>query len=202
MSLHAKATEYGIVSSSREENEKLFRKILDGKRAAKRLVEGNMAYVVSKVKSFLYEYTGFEFLRDDLISEGFLVLTRIAENVAQNGEMNEEDFSPQGMISVSLRNAWINMIRVEREIPLTDAIAETHIHSEADVVDLKLDILSCCENDRERQVVEYRCQGLGDENIGAMFGVTKARIGQIRNKIFERFQKKPDSSGSSDAQRP
>ena len=92
MNLHKKATECGITPSSKAENENLFRKITtcrkvvqEGKQAAERLIEGNMAYVVSKVESFLDEYTDYEYLRDDLISEGFLTLARVADNLRKSG---------------------------------------------------------------------------------------------------------------------
>ncbi len=189
MSLHKKAKERGITPSSREENERLFHRIIDGRVATQRLVEGNMAYVVHKAESFLDEHFEFEYLKDDLISEGFLVLTRIGENVARGGEVHEEDFSPQGMISVSLRNAWLNMIRLERETPLTNAIAGTLMYDESVVIDLRLDILACCEDDRERQVIEHRCQGLMDEQIGVLLSISNRRVGQIREEIFQRFQK-------------
>jgi DNA-directed RNA polymerase specialized sigma subunit len=197
MKLQQKANECGITPSSKEENEKLFRDLIEagkdgdteaGIRASQRLVEGNMGYVVAKVDSFLDEHTDFGFLRDDLVSEGFLVLARIAKTVMENGDIDEEEFNPQAMMSVSLRNAFLNMIRLERESPLTDAIEDNCIYDEAKVRDLRLDILACCTNDMERETVRLRCDGLTDDQIANKLGAGRRHICRIREALYERFQ--------------
>jgi len=189
MSLHKKALECGIIPSNREENEQLFTDIVRGHKAAKRLVEGNMGYVVKKVEAFLDEHPDFAYLRDDLHSEGFLVLSRIAQSVA---EVCEDDFNPQGMISVSLRNAFLNMIRLERHVPLTDAITETHTYSEGAACDLKLDIFDCCEDERERQIVHLRGEGLLDDKIAERLHIGRQWVSKTRQAIYERFQEKQE----------
>ena len=195
MNLHKKATECGITPSSKAENEDLFRKITtcrkvtqEGKEAAERLIEGNMAYVVSKVESFLDEYTDYEYLRDDLISEGFLTLAKVADNLRKSEAVDEEEFNPQAMISVSLRNAFLNMIRVERETAMTDALESTLTYDDSAAIDLKLDILACCENDRDREIVRLRCDGLNDSRIGERLGLHRTQVCRRRQALHERFQ--------------
>jgi len=189
MSLYKKALECGIASSNREENEQLFADIVRGHKAAQRLAEGNMGYVIKKVNGFLKEHPTFAYLRDDLNSEGFFVLSRIAQSVT---EVCKNDFNPQGMISVSLRNAFLNMIRLERHVPLTDAIAETHTYSEGSATDLRLDIFDCCEDERERQIVHLRGGGLLDDEIAERLHIGRQWVSKTRQAIYERFQEKQE----------
>lgn len=188
MSLLKTAKEHGITSSSREENRELFQQIAAGGRAKQRLVEGNMAYVVTKVDRFLIEFPSYNYLRDDMISQGFLVLARIAEKVEGDGDVSEDNFAPQGLMSLSLRNEFLMMIHVEREVPLTDAITENLLCDTMPVTDLKLDILACCVDDLDREIVRLRCEGLLDPRIGEILGYTSQHISRLRSNIFERLQ--------------
>jgi DNA-directed RNA polymerase specialized sigma subunit len=192
MSLHKKAIECGITSSCRDENESLFRRIIAGKKAARRLVEGNMAYVVSKVENFLDEFPDYRYLKDDLISEGFLVVARISRVIEQQGEVSEDCFNPQGLLSVSLRNQFLTTIDLERNVPLTEAVANTLVRDDTAAQDLMLDILSCCEDGREEKIIRLRCEGLTDKQIGPEVGLTKMHVSRLRQKIYERFQEKQE----------
>ena len=186
MSLHKKALECGITSSCPEENSALFDSIITGNKAAQRLVEGNMGYVVTKVECFLDEHPDFRYFKDDLISEGFLVLTRISWTLK---EVSEDEFAPQALISVSLRNAFLDMIAKEREVPLTDAIADCLKYDTTPTTDMKLDILTCCQNRIEERIVQLRCEGLMDCRIALSLGMSVRHIGRLRQEIFDRFQK-------------
>jgi DNA-directed RNA polymerase specialized sigma subunit len=190
MSLHKKAVECGITPSSRDENESLFRRIIAGKKAARRLVEGNMAYVVSKVENFLDEFPDYRYLKDDLVSEGFLVVARIARVIEERGEVSEECFNPQGLLSVSLRNQFFKMTDLERDVPLTEAIANTLVRDDTATQDLKLDILSCCKDGLEEEIVRLRCDGLNDIHISRKLGMTPKHVSRLRQEIHERFQEK------------
>lgn len=176
-----------ITPSDVEENVKLFNEIMAGKKAMERLIEGNMAYVVSKVAFFLADFPTFKYLQEDLISEGFLVLTRIAKKL---GTVAAKDFNPQGMISRSLRNAFLNVIRSERSmnVPLTEEIESTLTYEAMSAVDLKLDILGCCKDGLEEQIVRLRCEGLEDEAIAIQLGASKATICRTRQAIYQRYR--------------
>lgn len=178
-----------ITPSDVEENVKLFNEIRVGKKAMERLIEGNMAYVVSKVAFFLADFPAFQYLQDDLISEGFLVLTRLAEKLG-NRTVAAEDFNPQGMISRSLRNAFLNVIRSERTptVQLTNEIESTLTYEAMTTIDLKLDILNCCKDGLEEQIVRLRCEGLEDEAIAIQLGASKATICRTRQAIYKRYQ--------------
>ena len=149
-----------------------------------------MAYVISKVDAFLDEYTSVEYLRDDLISEGFLTLAKVADNLMKGGEVDEADFNPQAMISVSLRNAFLNLVRVERETPMTDAIESTLTYDDSAAIDLKLDILACCKDDRDREIARLRCDGLNDTQIGKRLGLHQVHVSRLRQALCARFQEK------------
>lgn len=185
MSLHKKALECGITPSCQEENRGLFDSIIRGNKAAQRLVEGNMAYVVNKVIRFLDEHPGFGYLKDDLVSEGFFVLTRLANTLK---EVGEDGFSPQALISVSLRNAFLDMIGKEREVPLTDVIVDNLKYDTTPTTDMRLDILACCLNGTEERIVQLRCEGLTDHRIALLLGMSVRHVGRLRQEIFGRFQ--------------
>lgn len=185
MTLHKKAIECGITSSCREENRALFDRIIAGNKAAQRLVEGNMGYVVAKVECFIDEYSNYGYLKDDLISEGFLVLARIADTLK---EVNEDEFAPQALMSKSLHNAFVQMVLKEQGTTLTDAIADTHTHDPTPITDMKNDILACCLNVTEERIVQLRCEGLMDNRIAILVGISIRHVGRLRQEIFERFQ--------------
>jgi DNA-directed RNA polymerase specialized sigma subunit len=189
MSLLKTAKEHGITPSSRVENRELFQQIAAGSPQAKqRLMEGNMAYVVNKVDRFLDEIQGFNHLRDDLISQGFLVLARIAQKVEKDGVVAEKDFAPQGLMSRALRNDFLKMVYGERQVPLTEAVAETLLYDTEDERDLKLDILTCCENEVETEIVNLRCEGLVDHQIAGRLGISERYVGVLRQKIHRKLQ--------------
>jgi len=185
MSLHKKALECGITPSCQTENRTLFHSILKGNQAKTRLVEGNMAYVVATVETFLDAHSDFAYLKDDLISEGFLVLARVADTLS---EVHTDDFFPQGLMARSLRNAFLNMIRVEREVPLTDAISNNLMCDMMPAINLKLDILDCCRTDIDREIIRLRCDGLIDKRIGRLLGLSERHVGRLRAEILARFQ--------------
>lgn len=60
-----------------EENEALYHRIRTGDTAAiSEMIERNMPGVISRVGEFLRLYPRFSYLRDDLVSEGFMALTK------------------------------------------------------------------------------------------------------------------------------
>ena len=186
MSLHKKALECGITPSCRKENRSLFDSIIAGNKAAQRLVEGNMGYVVTKVECFLDEHPDFRYFKDDLISEGFLVLTRIADTLK---EVAEDEFAPQGLISTALQYAFVRMTEKEREVPLSDVIADNLGYDDTPATDMKLDIFACCQNITETRIVQLRCEGLMDSHIATLLGMSKRHVGRLRDELLDRFQK-------------
>jgi hypothetical protein len=193
MSLREKAAELDIQPSNKEENVELFVQIAEGARtreeAHKRFVEGNMAYVVFKANAWLEVHPAFEYLRDDLIGEGFLVLTRIANRVAKIG-IREENFNVQGMISTSLQRAFTRLAHREGPmIPLSPSIERDHIYETPEATDVMSDILSCCDNEREERIVTLRSQGLTDDQIAPMVGYRQgATVWSVRKQIQQRYE--------------
>jgi DNA-directed RNA polymerase specialized sigma24 family protein len=61
--------------------------------------------------------------------------------------------------------------------------------NETDEVDL---ILSCCESDYEREIVQMRLDGYTDTEIAAKFNVTRPAITARRRVIFNRYRTKKE----------
>lgn len=188
MSLHEKAVELKIKPANREENTELLAQIATGERAHERFIEGNMAYVIFKVGKWLDEHPEYEYLKDDLISEGFLVLAKIAKRVAIMGDIGD-DSNAQGLITISLGRAFDRMSGYERHIPLTPEIENHHTYETLNSSDVLSDILTCCEDSRERRIVILRSRGLHDEQIAPLLGFShKNAVWRIRQEIEKRYQ--------------
>lgn len=188
MSLHAKAVELKIKSANRKENTNLLAQIATGERAHERFIEGNMAYVIFKVGKWLDEHPEYEYLKDDLISEGFLVLAKIAKRVAIVGDLGD-DSNAQGLITMSLGRAFDRLASHERHAILTPEIVNHHTYEMPITTDILSDILSCCKDQRERRIVILRSRGLTDEQIAPVLGFAdKSGVWKIRQEIEKRYQ--------------
>lgn len=188
MSLHKKAVELKIKAANRKENTELLAQIATGERAHERFIEGNMAYVIFKAGKWLDENPEYEYLKDDLIGEGFLVLAKIAKRVAIMGDIGD-DSNAQGLITMSLGRAFDRMAGHERHILLTPEIENHHTYETSDLPDVLSDILTCCEDSRERRVVILRSRGLTDEQIVPILGFPhKTAVWRCRQEIEKRYQ--------------
>jgi RNA polymerase sigma factor (sigma-70 family) len=92
-----------------DENDALYHRIHGGDRAAiKEMIERNTPLVLSRVGNFLKEYHRFNHLKDDLVSEGYLSLTRTV-----NKFTTDTVEKPTGQIVFELDKAFGNYIDQE-----------------------------------------------------------------------------------------
>jgi len=171
--------------SNREENEVLFESIKAGKKASKRLVEGNMPYVIRMVELFIEDTPTYAYLRDDLMSEGFLTLTKIA-NLMSHEDVPEEQYFPQALMSVALKNAFLNLVRLEKEVPLAPSMVENLCYSTVAEEELMMDIISLCENDMERQMVVFNCVGMESDRVAELVGCTPRQLRSMKERLAKR----------------
>jgi DNA-directed RNA polymerase specialized sigma24 family protein len=172
-----------MTTSTAKENEDLFRQITTGKKARQRFAEGNMAYVVTKVNSFINEHPELEYLREELISEGYLTLVQLANQLE---EVNDNDFHPQALMWRALQNRFTDMVRAEKgEVELCEDLTVTGRH---DAVDLQVDILHLCRDDTDRQIVKLRLQGYTDQEIADLLNLGRVTVTTRRSKLFKRYR--------------
>ena len=168
---------------NQEENVELLRSIAEGDSfSIERFIEGNMPYVVHKVACYLKVYPQYEFLRDDLISEGYLILAQIAERVSALGL---EVTILQEYLFVALRNAFVHLAK--KEIPYT--FLEDKYTYEDTVSDVKHDILACCHSDLDKTIVRLRYEKYSDTKIAGRCSVSQSKITRARNVIRKRMEK-------------
>ena len=183
--VYRNASDQGIMPSNREENEVLFESIKAGKKASKRLVEGNMPYVIRMVELFIEDTPTYAYLRDDLMSEGFLTLTKIA-NLMSHEDVPEEQYFPQALMSVALKNAFLNLVRLEKEVPLAPSMVENLCYSTVAEEELMMDIISLCENDMERQMVVFNCVGMESDRVAELVGCTPRQLRSMKERLAKR----------------
>ncbi|MHC4297929.1 MAG: sigma-70 RNA polymerase sigma factor region 4 domain-containing protein [Planctomycetota bacterium] len=207
MSRQKHAADCGIAPSCAEENEVLFTKLSEvgettrqltekldqARQAAQRLVEGNVGYVIARVDWFLDDHPEHTYLRDDLVSEGFLTLTRLATKLIEKEKVSPDVFNPGGMMSICLRNSFINLVKKERTREVDIGVATDRDLSYEDtfgVSDLMADLLSMCNTMEEREIIKLRAQGFNDTEIGAKLGRSQQSVNRIRNELHQRYQAK------------
>lgn len=179
------AAELGMTSTTSEENKRLLKAIIDGQSASSRLSEGNMAVVVVNVDTLLRQCPQFKYLRDDLISEGFLALVKLANKVHRMAPIKNH----QGLIGTTIRNALLDLIRREREVPLTDVVLQALSDNPTTVSDLRQDLLSCCADDKDHTIIAMREAGYTDEEIAGKIGITRPNVTRRRAKLRERWER-------------
>lgn len=184
--LYASATNCKITNSSKSENIELFQAIIEGEKAAARLVEGNMAYVVHVAESFIVEYPQWAFLRDDFHSVGFLKITEIARTRSRN-TVPQESYYPNALLSVSLRNAFTSLIRKERRYerltPEMEAELENQTYDNVAFDDLQIDLLDLAPEGIAKQMVKLRLEGTPWWLLRRILGLTRRQQSILRTRL-------------------
>jgi len=198
------AVRCGIQPCSRKENDALYVRVRQGDPDAKRrMIEGNMALVIVLMAAYLHEHPYIDFLRDDLISEGFLALTKAVNQLALADVIEEPN--PTGFLRESIYCSINDHAREENTIPVP---ARTQRHSDTcippyvvsiDTVDPPLTdpfqvvfllekIEGCCEDPLDQQIISLRLQGYRDHEIGERLQCSQQHVSHLRKRLYERFQ--------------
>lgn len=179
----------GIMPASDEENRTLFIRITDGSNAARRFIEGNMAYVTHCVRAFLAEHPHLKHLRDDLMSDGFLTLTRIAEFVRKRGQVTGDRFNPQGLLCTALRNGFIKLCRKEQSSWLTPAVSSTLAAPNlSNSINLMADLHALCDDAVDRQIIDLRARGYTDEEIAEGVQLSRPAVTRRRQRLHAAYR--------------
>lgn len=205
--IHERAKDAGITKSlTREENEHLYQKVVTGdKDAIRKMIEGNMALVIVRVESFLIKNTKYEYLRDDLHSEGMLALTMAVNQMANKGEHSEPN--PSGYIYVAIDNALSELASEEdvlcgskrqmkrdresgRQIPSRENFSVTNSLGidPCSLIDLRESIYGTAETEEERRYIELAESGYSMTEIADRLGIFFVRLYELKRNLAARFE--------------
>lgn len=206
------------MTTTREANSNLFDAVAAGDPAAReQLILQNMPLVQYKVDNFLRAFPKYNYLRDDLVSEGYVGLVEVVNKIAR-GEL--ENTNPTGYLGLAIQESISiaieddALIRVPRrtqnykkrtgeplELPRkTNTLAEVSWCSDgfdftADMV-LRDELLACCEIEEEREILRLREMGHPDETIAAILGLARVTVYMLRREIYGRFlERNPEVKG-------
>jgi len=192
-------------------NNELFPLVVAGDAAARSaLIEENMALVVVKADSLIKQMPSIAYLRDDLVSAGYIGLVKAINRL------------PSGKVRMKALNTWIGRcvlrellqllpkertIRVPRssadaarnpesvswdaqpiDAPVVyNVLPETlRAHSHLPLVDLQDICEACCRTETERECLRLRAAGHTFREIGTMLDLPLATA----NLMFRNLQKR------------
>ena len=168
-----------------EDNKALYTRIKQGDGdAIQQMITNYMPLVLDVVDKFLKSRPSREYLRDDLTSEGFVVLT---EKVAQFAVKDIEN--PTGFLASTLRHAIAEAASVIGDRP--SAIErDTFGPNLSEEIDLLDELEAACLTDLDRKLVELRRAGYTFHEIAEAVGKDRKTLRGDFNAIRERFEQK------------
>ncbi len=165
-----------------EENRILFQQILDGEEGAKeRFITGNMAYVVAVAEDYVGKRPQFEYLQDDLISEGYLVLVKLSEKILH-------DDNPQGLLTTCLKHAFTKLVMRE-EKRKTEPLDKNLVWNNKYENCSRHEVLIACADDLEKRIMTMHLDGHADRKIAHILNMTRPHVLRIRHKIKKKLKK-------------
>lgn len=212
-------TKLAGVPSGRELNDELYPLVVAGDEAAReRMIEVNMPLVTNKVDTFLAVFPHLEYLRDDLMSEGFIGLCIAVNKMAEGGP--RQNANPTGFMSYKIHyqlgdladkeagtGAHPNTLRALRK---AGKAAAQQVEADPDILppatgdetidpmamtDLIDEIESCCEDENELEIVRLRAKGYVDQEIADQLHIPLTTTYMLRRGIYARFLEKSGMKG-------
>jgi len=207
-------------ASSKEENDRLYPLVAAGDQGAiKQMIESNVPLVINKVESLIRCCPGITYLRDDLVAEGCLGLTKAVNKMAEAGPRDNPNAT--GFISY-----WIHyhvgivvdgeaangasprtlrqkaddgeeiLHKVElNEFMFTEAGSQSETIDPMSMPDLEDLIDACCESETDRTIVAMRAEGRKDKEIATALGLPLTTTFMARRAIYGRFLEKSGMAG-------
>lgn len=202
-------------SATRPENEELAKRIARGDKAAREeMIKRNVALVVFKVDRYLDEFPSFEFLRDEMISEGIVGLCTAVKKLADpmdvganpTGLLNTwilhsigevvDGESANGLVPRSVRRLRKKGVHVAEAVEDEKAlIEEPNRDDPCSLVDLRDTLRACCETDYDVGIIDLREKGYSDREIGVALNLPTTTAYMMRREIYERFLEKSGLPG-------
>lgn len=186
----------------------LFDEVVAGDAAAReQMILDNMTFVQKRVGAFVKANPKYQYLRDDLVSAGYVGLVEAVNDIVK-GECSG---SPGGFVNLSVTDAICRCIdedsliqipyrsrkrlkdipTVTRSLPTSIPCVDTSTAEE-----LTEEILAVCETPADRQIVLMRKQGHNDREIAQTLGLSSHTIYILRRDIYARLlARNPDIEG-------
>jgi RNA polymerase sigma factor (sigma-70 family) len=168
-----------------EENKSLYARIKQGdENARQQMITGYMPLVVDVVDTFLKSRPHLEYLRDDLMSEGFLNLTSsVTKFVVRDVD------EPTAYLASTLRRA---IAEVVCEIGDKPGCAERYTFGpdSTEEIDILDELDAACLTDLDRKLVELRRAGFTFYEIAEAVERSRPTVRNDFNAIRERFEQK------------
>jgi hypothetical protein len=203
-------------TASAASNDSLYSRVASGDTAAiKEMIEGNMSLAINKVESYIRTFPHVEHLRDDLISEGFLGVTKAVNRMAKKGPV--ENPNPTGYMSYwvmksigivvdrehansastgTLWNRKQSGEPIPHQVVMPPELPEQSIDPTT-LTELRDLIASCCENEIDEQIVRMRGgdpnlppsehPNMVDKEIATALNMPLSTIYMMRRELYARF---------------
>jgi DNA-directed RNA polymerase specialized sigma subunit len=197
---------------TKEDNYKLYERVRAGDDDAKReMIEGNMSLVMVRVNWYLRKCPQMNFIRDDLISAGFIGLCTAVNQMETSpkdivnpiGYMYTivdrfvtREADEETTIKVPQRSQQRHHTKgMELEIPtpVSSQTAEVIFAKMEDrdhtlSFDIRDELNACCRDDYDRCVIAMVCEEYLDIEIGEVLGLTRAMVQRMKARIFQTFR--------------
>lgn len=191
-------------TDTRQRNNELLPLVMSGDAAAREeMILLNMPLATFKVDAYLSCFPHLEYLREDLISEGYVALVDAVNRAVNGGVRN-----PTGYLSVAIQKQIGQSIDAElfatskhsarywrgqgdepvplQKVPNSDYVLAELEYDTRKKDDLKELIVGCCESDEECAIVDLRMKGYKDDEIARQLDIPKTTVFMLRRELHER----------------
>lgn len=200
---HPFVTDYKEVDYEKEAVELAEQIRLGNEDARERMILGYIKLVIHKVGSWLAVFPTLAYLSDDMVSEGFLAVTKAVNKIAE-GDLPEKN-NPTGYISVAIHNGLSNfvmgeaIIRVPRGIELdqrASVSAHVLVGLESEIAastahermfEVRDTLNSICETEYDAAIIELRSHGCTDAEIAEQLELPLTTVHMLRRELYQRF---------------
>jgi hypothetical protein len=173
------------------DNTALYRKVATGdEKARKRMIVDNMPMVVSIVDKYLSVNEDCDYLRDDLMSEGFLALTGVVDALRTTHLTHERAVT--SYLFTAIRNAARKAACHSAHQPAGKDCSKRTMsccssNEEVDAADL---IKACCRTPLERELVRLRQKGYSLRVIANKLRTNYSAVQTGYTAIQDRYNEK------------
>ena len=174
--------------SSSEKNVSLVDEMRQGNTQSQtEYILGNLSLVASLSKKFVQQSPQYEYLIDDLFSEGMKALVKISLKIGSSCAIRQ----PQAYMVKSIFNAFVDLVRKERrdfEEPLTDEICHSLFTEPTREVDLKTDLETLASPQPE--MIHLKYANYSYEEIAHQMGCSRNDVMRKLQSIKEQLELK------------
>jgi DNA-directed RNA polymerase specialized sigma subunit len=194
-----------------EQNDEVYNRLVSGDTAARNeMIEGNVALAVFRTDTYLRSNSQMAFYRDDMIGAALVGLCEAVDSMQKRGRIRSP--KPTGYITKTI-DQHIQVVVDESNTIVVPSKAQQRARAKGTPIqpprvvsekaaasvgdpsqrdkiagdDLHEEILTCCLDDVDRQIVTMRKENLTDIHIGGVLGISQPKVLRRRKAIEERL---------------